>query len=139
MSDVISAIRQILLRDAEVKAITKQIFSDHLPQSITGPSVVLWSIGGESEEAVEKPLGFEINLVQTDCYAATRGTSMELWKAVRRALNGYRGVVEGVRIDGINTQGGHQHREDRTLAATDSYRYRVIQDFNVPYHVYEVT
>ena len=84
-------------------------------------------------------MAFELGLVQTDCYAVERGLSMDLWKAVRKALNGYRGTVQGVRIRGISTQGGHQHREDRTLAATDQWRYRVIQDFNVPFHVYEVT
>lgn len=139
MSDVIAALRTILLADGNVAAIARGVHSDSLPQGMPTPAVVLWSISSVPENAIEKDIGYESATVQVESYANSRDVSNALGAAVRKALANYRGVVSGVRIKGIGLGSGLQHRTDRPQLGTDQWRFVTHQDFEVPHNVYEVT
>lgn len=138
MSDIVQAVKSILAADSGVSAITTRIISDHLPQSMNTPAVVMWTVSSIAVDHLAGFTGFEQSILQVECYADTRAQSAALWKAVNEALSGYRGTSAGVPVRSVSQSSGHYDREDPPEAGSDRYRYVTVQDFEFSYHSYEV-
>lgn len=138
MSDISQAVRAILVADAGVSAITTRIHTDHLPQSVNLPAVVMWAVSSVGVDYIAGFTGMEQTVLQIECLDKTRGGSAALWKAVNQALSGYRGTSSGVVIRSVSQSSGHFDREDRPESGSDIFRFVTVQDFEFAYHVYEV-
>lgn len=139
MSDLCQAVRSVLLADGGVSALTTKVYSDHLPQSITPPAIVMWTISSAGIDHLGGFTGLEQSVLQVESYGATREASAALWLAVTQALSGYRGTSETVPIRAVAQASGHYDREDRPEGGSDQYRYVTVQDFEFSYHAYEAS
>lgn len=138
MADIGQAVRSILVADAGVSAITTRVHSDYLPQGISLPAVVLWTISSVGVDSLVGFTGMEQSTIQLECLASTRTQSAALWKAVNQALSGYRGTSETVPIRSVSQATGRYDREDRPTTGSDQRRFVTAQDFSFSYHAYEV-
>jgi len=61
------------------------------PQGPASPRIALWVIAGNGDPTLTGPDGLSVGRVQADCYGTTYASAKTLARAVRAALDGYRG------------------------------------------------
>lgn len=141
MSDLglIPALRNILLADAGVSAITTSIVASTFDEDMPRPCVMLYSAYGVPAEAISCSTGFETSNIRIECAADKPKASYDLWVACNKALrDGFvPGIYSGHSIAGIFQSDGHTTLQDKRVDGTDQWIYRTIQSFNVSHHIYE--
>lgn len=97
------ALFALLSADPAVAALVDaRIYPLIAPQSAPLPRIVYTGAGGIRWNSIDGPSGLGQPRVQIDAYAATYGQAHALAKAIRDALDGYRGTAAGVRIGGVS-------------------------------------
>lgn len=119
------AIRDILVNDATVSAITTRCYPVGIPQNPTWPLMVYGKITGVREHSLQGPTGMATPRYQIEAWAETYSGAKSLAKAMREALDGYRGTVGTVRIGSFLIQSERDIYEDAVGC------YRVIQDYYI--------
>jgi hypothetical protein len=61
------------------------------PQGTASPRIALWVISDNGNPTLTGPDGLSAGRVQADCYGTTYASAKTLARAVRAALDGYRG------------------------------------------------
>jgi hypothetical protein len=130
------AINSILTNDATVKAITTRCYPFvKIPQNPTYPFIA-YSVFGRGENALRGPSGKENPRVQIDLWVqeTTDGEAgysnlRVLSKAVKSALGGYSGTVEGITVKSILFISDFEQKEPEVDAL------RIIADYSVWYTI----
>lgn len=115
-------LRALLLGTSAVTAIcsTSINYGEH-PQAIRTPYIVLTVIDDAEDADLEGPDGLSQGRVQADCYAPVYGTAKRLARAVRAALDGYKGG----NFQGIFVDATRDFREGGTNEADRPFRVSV--------------
>ena len=113
---------------AGVSALTTRVGWGEVPQGSAMPYVVLWGIGDAAAATLDGPEGMSQGRVQVDCYGLTYGQAKQLARAVRAAMDGFRGNgLKGVFLAGT--------RDTREGGSNEAIRpFRVSLDFIVNFH-----
>ncbi len=96
MPDVEYVLRDFLLAQAEVTAITTQIHKAQLPAGVTWPAVKLTRITGAA--VIETPQTFDESRVQVDVFGGPQRTANRLAETIRSVIA--RGMTNYVHADG---------------------------------------
>ncbi len=101
MPDVEYVLRDFLLAQPEVTAITTQIHKAQLPSAVTWPAVKLTRIVGVS--IIETPQQFDESRVQVDVFGGPQRTANRLAETIRAVIA--RGMTNYQHADGTITYG----------------------------------
>src|SRR3954467_15886981 len=86
MPDVEYVLRDFLLADADVTAMTTEIHKAQLPAGVTYPCVKLTRIAGAA--IIETPQTFDSSRVQVDVFGGPQRTANRLAETIRQVVNG---------------------------------------------------
>lgn len=89
-----------------------RIHPSMLPQKALVPAIVYHKISGSSAETLAGGAGAAQTRLQFDCYGNTEDEADNLRKAVRRTLQGFRGVAGSHRIFGTSHDGERDEYDD---------------------------
>jgi hypothetical protein len=102
MASIEAAVRYLLQNDPAVGAtVGSRIYPEIFPQDGTPPLIVYVLVSDRPQLAHDGNVGLTIANYQYDLWAADHDTALLLGQQFTAALNGYRGTVEGVKIDKI--------------------------------------
>lgn len=90
--------------------VADRVYPKQLPQDPTTPAIVYHRISGPREHSHDGSSGLAHPRFQLDMYAGSYLEAKALADAVRVAIDGYKGTVEGVEIQAIfleNDDDGH--------------------------------
>jgi hypothetical protein len=97
-----TAIYSILTSNADVAALVfTQVYPNILPQKTVLPAIVYQQISGPRVYTSDGPDGLVQARYHFNCFASTYAKTKELFEAVRKAVSGYVGWVNGREIKGI--------------------------------------
>lgn len=119
------AIHDILVADATVQDLTTRCYPSTLPQDPTYPLILYMRVYGARENALEGPVGMANPHFQIEAWAKTYAAAKALAKAVRNALNGYRGTSGLVRIGSFLIQSERDVYEPAVAC------HRIIMDYSI--------
>ena len=123
-----SALVKLLLADPAVSSLVgNRIRPLVLPQDEILPALTYQSISGVSAHGHSGKTGKEICRMQFDCYAPGYSTAKNVSKALCNALDGFRGLSDGILIEGIFKENELDDFEEGLKI------YRVILDFIIHY------
>lgn len=132
MADVIEGVRTHLLADAAIAALVgTRVRPDGFAQGETLPAVAMWSVSGESEEHLAGGAGLGHMRLQVDCMAGTRLAANSLAELVRTRLQGARGLMGALWVDGCTVDGGPRYDRDQPLDGSDEWRYITSRDYGI--------
>jgi len=120
-----AAIRQILIADSTVKAITARCYPVTLPQNPEYPLMLYSKVAGPREHSLQGPVGMAKPRYQIESWALTYDEAKDLAAAIRGALDGYRGTVSGCVIGSCLMVGEWDRYESEVKC------HRVITDFSI--------
>ena len=127
------ALRALLAADAAVAALVgARIYPVEIPQGADMPALVYTRISGPRDHAFSGPTGLAMARVQVDAYAdpaasaSAYASAKGLIRAVRQAVDGYRGASAGTEIGGIFSDDERDFREEGVSGV--SRRARVSMD-----------
>jgi Protein of unknown function (DUF3168) len=93
------AFRELLLADTATAAIVgTQIWFNNRPQDVRSPGIVLILAGSEPFMTMQGESGAYHGHMQVNVLTPTFATTKQLAAAVRKAIDGYRGVQDGTTI-----------------------------------------
>ena len=117
------ALRTLLAADAGVAgAVGTLVFWVEAPQSVNADFINLHLVSGVPDIAMQGPTGLVESRVQVDCWAATYSAAKTIGRAVKAAVNGYRGDIGSISIRLIRIAG---ERDDTSPPTGDGHtRYR---------------
>lgn len=95
------ALRALLVGSSVNTDVAGRIFWDTIPQATTKPCIVMFLVSGEPDYHMAGPSGLVDSRVQIDTRAATRTAALNLSRKVEAALSGYRGIIGGIKLNGI--------------------------------------
>lgn len=128
MAVVEKAIHDLLTAATAVAAlVSSRVYPLRAPDGVAAPFIVYQRISGVRWRTLSGACGIAQPRIQIDVYAATYAGAKALASAVRVALDGYRGIVAGVRIGGITLETDQDLLEDDI----DPVLHRVTMDFMV--------
>jgi len=125
------ALKYILVNDATVKAITTRVYYDNIPQDPTYPLILITQISGHRDQVLRGPTGHAHPRYQVDAWTQKASgyghkyTARRLADAIREALNGYSGTVEGRTIKSCLLDNERPKNEPELKA------YRIMQDYMI--------
>jgi len=126
VAEVEEAMRALLLADPAVSAlVAARIYPAPLPQGPTLPALCYQRISATRTRSQEGPSGRARARFQVDAWASTYDAARAAAAAVRRACDGFRGVVSGVELQEV------QLATDRDLYEPDVQLHRVSADYFV--------
>jgi hypothetical protein len=97
-----TAIYSILTGNADVAALVfTQVYPNILPQNTALPAIVYQQVSGVRDYTSDGADGLVNSRYQLNCFANTYAKAKELFEAVRKAVSGYVGWVNGREIKGI--------------------------------------
>lgn len=131
------AIRDWLLGSVEIaNAITDRAFAGHIPQGVTGTSIVLNQINSNHEYSLTGQIGIIAYTYQIDVYddgGTPLKTVQEVGELVRNRLSGYRGQLnDDVFCHGAFIEGDSES-EDRPIDSSSNWKTR--ESFDVELHL----
>ena len=94
--------------------VTKRVYPVAMPQKPTYPAVVFTFVSGVALESIEGSSNLTTSRVQLDCWSTDYSQAKDLARAVRTALQGFRGVMgggSGVDVDSVLFEGGDAGRD----------------------------
>ena len=99
---IITAIRQRLIDSNFVEQfVATRIYEDVAEQATKYPCIVISVVSYSTVMEMQGPTGFANERIQIDVFAETAMDRVKTRDGVRRALNGFRGTVKGIRIDSM--------------------------------------
>ncbi len=111
-----------------------RIFDEYQKQDAALPHIVFEVFEGFSTEHLGGITGIAENRIQISCFGVTQLAANDLADLVRRALQGFRGTIDGQKINGITSASGFEHGHDRPkVTGSTNYRFWTSRDFNVAY------
>ena len=114
--------------DSDVSAlVATRIYPVNLPQKPTYPAIVYTRISGERAYSLGGPSDLASPRFQIDCFASTYSAAKDLASKIRSAINGFRGTVAGVLVQGVFLENDNDIFED------DFSVYRVSSDYFIHY------
>lgn len=118
-----------LLKDAPaiIALVADRIFPLLAPQDVDVPFLVYQRVSGVRWRSLSGPSGMAQPRMQVDAYAMTYSGAKTLATAVRQTLDGFRGVVAGIRVGGIALQSDQDMPEEDV----EPKLFRVSMDFMV--------
>ena len=120
-----NSIRYILVNDVTVAALTTRCYPVKLPQDPTYPLILYTRITGIRDHVLSGPSGHAHPRFQIEAWAETYAAAKALAAAMREALDGYSGTVEGVDI------GSCLIDSERDIYENEIEVYRVVQDWMI--------
>jgi|GEM_PF-1860067 len=111
-----------------------RIYPHHLPQGQnTFPVLTFQRISTSHDHTLTEAAGMCYARVQIDCWSkGSLNTALELAEAVRQALHGFRGDMEGTSVAFITLLNDGDMHEAPT-DASDTWLYRRTQDWRIKY------
>ena len=84
----------------------QRVYALNLPQGVIYPAIRYQRISTARSQyrTLDGRAGYASPRMQVDCYAATPMQALEVAQAVYQLLEGFRGIVSGLRLDGIATE-----------------------------------
>jgi len=119
------ALRDMLIKDAGVKAITTRCYPAKLPQNPTYPLILYYRITGIPANTLTGSPTLEYSRFQVEAWALTYAAAKALAKAIVAALNAKIYTGASVTIGSIVKQGERDQYEEAVSC------HRVIMDFTV--------
>ena len=111
-----------------------RIFDQYQKQNAALPHIVFEVFEGISNEFLSGITGIAENRIQITCFGATQSASSSLADLVRRALQAFRGTVDGQKINGITSASGFEYGHDRPkVKGSSQYRFWTSRDYLVAY------
>jgi hypothetical protein len=105
VTSIETAIRYILSQDSSVAALVfDRIFPNVVPQGEAMPALTFQQISFPRDMTADGPSGLANPRIQVNAHATTYSGAKTLAVAVREALNGYHGTVNGIVIQLISLQ-----------------------------------
>jgi hypothetical protein len=129
LKDIRPALRSCLLADAAIAAVVgSRVHSVRLPSGVpAGPSIVYNLITESTDRHMTGPSGLVISRFQIDAWATSADAANNLGLLIKERLDGFRGTVESVVIQGIFSEDA---RNDYDSAAN---AHRAQRDYFVTY------
>lgn len=128
---VLKALHEVLAGDTDVTDITTQIFSLRASQNATYPYAVIQVIANVPSPTKITTSKVDAYRVQISCFAKMGLTggglqeACELDEAIRNSIDGYRGCISDIQIDGVRYETTDSSFED------DNDVYHVFSDYHV--------
>jgi hypothetical protein len=119
------AIRQILIADSIVAAITTRCYPSTLPQDPVYPLILYMRVTGPREHSLQGAVGMATPRFQVEAWAETYAAAKALAAAIRGALDNYRGTAASVRIGSCLIIGEWDTYEPEVNC------HRIIMDFSI--------
>jgi hypothetical protein len=128
MPELVKIIGDILLDDADVSGlVADRVYTGQLPQNVNLPAISIHMIDEPSHPTLEEGISeLAYPRIQISARGIAGADALNVSTAAKAALNGQRGVFEGIRVDGFineNRQGPIYEPETKT--------YHVPTDFKV--------
>jgi hypothetical protein len=76
-----------------------RLFPNKIPQGQPLPAAEYKQKAGKRQQSMSGPLGMVDSQYTITCYGVNYSVAKELSEAVRKRLDGFRGIVEGITID----------------------------------------
>lgn len=138
MSDVAEGLYSYLLASTDVvnqlagtvAGSTFKMFPSVLPQNVTMPAITYQVISGEGQHHLGASSGLVRYLIQVDSYGDTQLQANTTAEILRLHLDGYRGAMGSESCHRCELS-QRRYLEDQPRDASDSYRYRVSQDYTL--------
>lgn len=128
MIDIRPALRSLLLSDSTVSQMVggTRIYPLQVPQGIVDPSIVYTRVseGGNYHMAGDSRV-YETRM-QIDAWANGASLSDQLARAAFDVLSGFKGVQDGVEIQGIFMIDGREDYDGVTKMFRKTYDYRMV-------------
>jgi hypothetical protein len=97
-----AAVVSILEGSPAVTALAGQrIYPVRLPRGVTLPAITYLIVSAPRDETQQGPSGLVYTRLQVSCWGEDYDAAKAVSEAVRRTLDGYRGTVADLRIDGV--------------------------------------
>ena len=114
--------------DSDVSGlVSTRIYPVNLPQKPTYPAIVYTRISGERTYSFDGASGLTSQRFQIDSFASTYSGAKDLSNKIRSAINGFRGTVSGIFVQGIFLE------NDSDIFDDDFNIYRVSCDYFIHY------
>lgn len=132
--DISSAVHLLISQQPPLSSLLgTNVYTDQLPQTSTGPALVLWTVTETAFNTLGGALGMDQARIQFDAYAVSRPAANHIAWEVWTALDAFQGVVDGVQIKETSRATGVRSVTDRVLAGSDQYRFIATQDILFTY------
>lgn len=113
MNEVEEALYFLLVHDASLSAfVGNRVYPLVAPNYVETPYIAYKRVSGPRWRSISGPSGVAQPRIQIDVYDLTYAGAKATAKAVRKALDGYRGVIGGIVIGGITVSSDHDMIED---------------------------
>lgn len=123
-----AAIYALMMASSEISgAADDRIYPLVAPDCVATPYITYQRISGERWNSLAGSVGKAQPRIQIDVWAETYAAAKQLGDAIRRALDGYRGTVGGIRIGALRIESDQDFFENDPVPAL----YRVSMDFRV--------
>ena len=119
------AIRDILVADSAVKAITTRCYPGTIPQAPTYPFALYMKVTGARDHHLRGASGLATPRFQIEAWAETYAAAKALANAIKNALDDYSGTVGAVNVRSILILSERDFYEEAVKA------HRIIMDFSV--------
>ncbi len=106
-----------------------RIYPLKLPQNPTLPAIVFTKISEQHVECMTGSAGLAMARIQFDCWAENKDQAEDLSEALRQALQGYKGSMGSVTVQGVHFM---NEMDDFEQGIDD---FRIIVDFEIGYSV----
>jgi len=121
-----AALVALLEQDAAVAAIVgDRIYPSIIPQRVASPALAYWRVSTVRQQLFDHPAADAAVRYQIDAQADSYPVARELAGALRRALNGYRGTLDGEHIHHLVLAG------EQDIYDTETGAHRVALDIIV--------
>ena len=132
--DISSAVHLLISQQTEVtNLVGTNIFTDQIPQTASGPLIVIWTITETPFNQLSGALGMDQARIQFDAYGTSRPQANDIAWNIWVALDAFQGVVGGVQIKETSRASGVRSVADRVLGGSDQYRFIATQDILFTY------
>lgn len=102
LKDIRTGLRTFLLADAAIAALVgTRIYPVKLPQGVSGTSLILNEISGQGDHHMQGASGLVTVRMQIGAWATTADGAHALFLAVKEAIDGYRGLMGDVTVQGV--------------------------------------
>lgn len=102
LKDIRVGLRTFLLADGPVAAlVSTRIYPVKLPQGVSGTSLILNEISGQGDHHMQGASGLVTVRMQIGAWATTADGAHALFLAVKEAIDGYRGLMGDVTVQGV--------------------------------------
>lgn len=115
----------------QVQALAGRIYPDRINQGEPLPAVTFTRIATEVVHKLDGPCGLDHNLFTIEVHSFDRLESIQLSRAIRTVLAGFRGDAGGVIVTSLSISGGERCTYEGPNDASDKVVFIASQDYQV--------